>query len=807
MKKVTTLFMAFFLSVSMFPQAFNWEWQNPKPNGNTLNTVKVIGPNTIVALGAAGTVAKSTDGGTNWKYTSPDTVGRDFKKVDFITPLIGYACGSKGLMMKTTNGGDSWSYTGLSTTEYLYSVDFVSEDTGFVSGANGFLSKTTDGGSTWNTIATPYTTSSLYAVCALTQNNIFIGGTSNNPGGLYHSTDGGANWTKDATLLATKTIWDIFFIDGNTGWVAQQNGGTVYRTIDGGTTWTSSIVNSMIVPNCIKFINANVGFVTHNALTSTVTTPSFKSTDGGVTWTGLTTLTDVLYATDNDGANIFTVGKFGNISKSADSGAAWVPQFTAVTTTPLRKIKFTNSQTGYTCGGTTTAGFLLKTINGGTTWDNAGYDFKYQIYSFAITTPNVWYAGSGDNKLYKTTDAGATWALQTQTVFTSTTTDYNDMSFVDSLTGYAASSGGNIIKTTDGGTTWVTANTPFGTSGVWAIKAFDAQKVIAVGASAKAFMTTDGGTSWTALTTGIGGTFFSLEFLNNNFGIIGGYTTVTQASKTTDGGATWSALTFPADFDGSSIWSIAYKDENVFWLGDVNGNIYYTTDGGANWLKAKKTTSNTIYGMSVVGDDMWLSGMGGTLLKGHANPFTPVELVSFNASVSGNEVNLSWQTATEVNNSGFEIEKSLAGTNWSKIGFVKGKGSTSEATTYRFVDSPNKNGKISYRLKQVDFDGSYTYSNVIEVNLSAPVDFALAQNYPNPFNPVTTINYSIAEKAVVELKVYDILGKQVVTLVNQTQDAGNYSVAFDASKLSSGVYCYELNAGQFSAKKKMILMK
>ena len=806
MKKVTTLFLVFMLSVSLFPQAFNWEWLNPKPNGNTLNSVKVLGTNTLVAFGAAGTVAKSTDGGTTWNYSVADTAGREFKKADFVSPLVGYVCGLKGLLMKTTDGGTSMTYVNIPTTEYLYTVDFIDANTGFVGGANGFLSKTTDGGTTWNTITTPYTTSSLYAVCAITENNIFIGGTSNNPGGLYHSTDGGATWTADATFLTNKSIWDIYFLDANYGWVATQNSGAVYRTTDGGTTWTSYTVNSLMVPNSVMFIDANTGFVTHNAITL-VTTPCFKTTDGGVTWAGLNTSTDVLYSTAGDGTNIYTVGKFGNISKSTDNGDTWVPKFSAVTTTQLRMIKFTSSSVGYVAGGTTSSGFLLKTINGGTTWDNVGYDFLYQIYSFAITTPNVWYAGSGNNKLYKTTDAGATFTEQTQAVIVSTTNDFNDMGFVDENTGYAASSGGGIIKTTDGGTTWVTANTPFGTSGVWAVKVFDAQKVIAVGASAKAFMTTDGGTSWNALTTGIAGSFFCMKFLNDNFGIIGGYTTGPQASKTTDGGATWNALSFPSDYDGNSIWSIGFKDETTFWLGDINGNIYFTTDGGVNWTRSKKVTSNTIFSIAVVDDDMWLSGNGGTIIKGHANPATPVELVSFSSTISDSKVNLAWKTATEVNNSGFEIERKLESTNWMKIGFVKGQGSTTESTSYSFVDSPNKNGKISYRLKQVDFDGSYTYSEAIEVDLSIPIEFALAQNYPNPFNPVTTINYSLAARSKVDLKVYSILGKQVINLVNQMQDAGNYTVEFDASKLASGVYFYELNAGQFSAKKKMVLLK
>jgi len=803
MKKVTTLFMVFVLSISMFPQAFNWEWLNPKPNGNTLRSIKVIGPNTLVAFGDAGTMQKTTDGGNTWKVSVADTSGREFRSSVFVNSNVGYACGDGGLLMKTTDAGNSIAYLNSNTTSLLYSIDFVDLDTGYVSGASGLLMKTTNGGTTWTTITTP-TTNALYAVCAQSANNVFIGCATS--GGVYRSTDYGATWANTgASLITTKTIWDIYFLDANTGWVATQNGGAVYHTTDGGANWTSSIVNGLIVPNSVRFKDANTGFVTNNNNNNV-----YKSTDGGATWVEISTNTDYQYSTDYDGTNIYSVGRYGTIAKSTDNGSTWTSNSTALTLTQLRMIKFTSDQVGYVAGGTTSGtktGFLLKTINGGTTWDNVGYDFLYQIYSFAIATPNVWYAGSGDNKLYKTTDAGTTFTEQTQTTIVSTTTDFNDMDFVDANNGYAVSSGGGIIKTTDG-TNWVTANSPFGTSGVWAVKVFSAQKVIAVGASAKAFMTTDGGTSWTALTTGIPGTFFAMKFLNNNFGIIAGYNTPNPvASKTTDGGTTWIPLTFPSDYDGNSLWAIGFKDESIFWLGDINGNVYYTLNGGSSWTRSKKVTSNTIFSISIVGDHMWMSGAGGTIIKGFSNPFIPVELVSFNSTVSGNKVNLSWKTATEVNNSGFEIERKIAETNWIKIGFVKGQGSTTESSSYSFIDSPNKNRKISYRLKQIDFDGSYEYSGVVEADLSIPLEFALAQNYPNPFNPATTINYSLANRSKVDLKVYNILGKQVVSLVNEMQDAGNYSVKFDASKLSSGVYFYELNAGSFSAKKKMILVK
>ena len=184
----------------------------------------------------------------------------------------------------------------------------------------------------------------------------------------------------------------------------------------------------------------------------------------------------------------------------------------------------------------------------------------------------------------------------------------------------------------------------------------------------------------------------------------------------------------------------------------------------------------------------------------------PVELSSFSANVNGTDVNLTWSTATETNNNGFEVQRK-SGSEFVTIGFVRGKGTTTEIQNYSFTDSKLSIGSYSYRLKQVDFDGSFEYSSVVNVDLTAPTVFALEQNYPNPFNPSTLISYSIPQNSFVTLKVYDIIGNEVATLVNQTQSAGKYDVRFDASNLSNGVYMYSIKTDNFSSTKKMILMK
>ncbi len=196
----------------------------------------------------------------------------------------------------------------------------------------------------------------------------------------------------------------------------------------------------------------------------------------------------------------------------------------------------------------------------------------------------------------------------------------------------------------------------------------------------------------------------------------------------------------------------------------------------------------------------------------------PVELTSFTAIASTGNVVLNWVTATELNNSGFQIErhktKDETGEEWENIGFVNGNGTTTETHAYSFVDQNTVAGKSYYRLKQIDFDGSFEYSNIVEVDINLPIEFSLEQNYPNPFNPSTKIKYSIpnvtlsgVEGSRVILKVFDILGKEIAILVNEEKSAGNYEVKFDASKLSSGVYFYQLQAGSFIETRKMILIR
>lgn len=185
----------------------------------------------------------------------------------------------------------------------------------------------------------------------------------------------------------------------------------------------------------------------------------------------------------------------------------------------------------------------------------------------------------------------------------------------------------------------------------------------------------------------------------------------------------------------------------------------------------------------------------------------PVELTSFTAKAKGAEVELRWTTSTETNNQGFDVEKMNEHGVFESIGFVPGFGTTTEIKSYSFVDSKVSTGTQSYRLKQIDYDGTSSYSDVIETELINPTSFALEQNYPNPFNPSTTIKFSIPVETEVHLNVYNALGQEVAEIINSRLKEGYHEVNFEATNLTSGIYFYRLEADKFVDVKKMIIIK
>ena len=238
----------------------------------------------------------------------------------------------------------------------------------------------------------------------------------------------------------------------------------------------------------------------------------------------------------------------------------------------------------------------------------------------------------------------------------------------------------------------------------------------------------------------------------------------------------------------------------------VGYNFKVSTIESKTQIRPKVVSSNSnfyttwvsnVYGNAGSGDDIWA-----TLFS-----YDPVELIDFTANVVNNIVQLNWSTTFETNNSGFEIQRKGIDGLWQILVFVTGSGNSTELTHYSYEDSTILTGLYIYRLKQFNYDGRFKYSDEIIVHVIKLSEFILKQNYPNPFNPRTTIKYQIPKISFVTIKVYDVLGKEISTLVNEEKPAGNYEVEFTGDGLPSGIYFYQLRAGNYIETKKMVLLK
>ncbi len=287
-----------------------------------------------------------------------------------------------------------------------------------------------------------------------------------------------------------------------------------------------------------------------------------------------------------------------------------------------------------------------------------------------------------------------------------------------------------------------------------------------------------------------------------------GSTTITRKHSLIDNSISRNYLISSAATELNATLVFHYLDNELNGLTEDDLALFKSTDNGSTWNKMGgevETSENTITLSGINSFSLWTAG--------DKNSPLPVELTSFSAVIVKNKIELNWKTSTEINNYGFEIEKYTESQNWSKIGFVAGAGNSNTVIDYSYIDNLEidliANQTLKYRLKQIDNNGNFEYSDIVEVNLNSvvPTEYNLSQNYPNPFNPTTTIKYSIPTEGMVSLKVYDVLGKEVANLVDENKNAGTYEVIFNAENLSSGTYIYKLTSGNFTETKKLLLLK
>ncbi len=802
-----------------------------------------------------GGIYKSTDFGTTWTLL-PSTTGsnissfRNVLKIAIdpsnniyaVTKEYNYKDGAgtyglSGGLYKSSDGGATWvSINSTSfSTNYFNPCDVIPVTSSTIlfatenySTTPGGIYRTTDSGTTWNQI-TNGLPSSGYNRIAMTQdpnnaNNIFAvfqstdASSSGDAGlkGIYKSTDAGATWsalTKPSKITSTGGLSYL----GSQGWygnviaVDPNNSNNIYvggvddmKSTNGGSSWYQLTYWNSYYGNPV--VHAD-----HHAFTFIKGTANtvfdcndggiYKTTNGGTSWTSLNNGLDItqfyggaVYPSGNifyggaqdNGHLLYSTGTSWNMVVGGDGGYAAIDQ----SNSNIAYEEYTNLQ-------------MSKTTDGGSIWftsttgltDAGNSSASLFIAPFSLDPENSSILIAGSNRIWVTFNKASTWT-DSSTVL-STSNKVSAVTIVNTTSpylGFAGTTDGKIFKCTNitgspSSETW-TDITPTGNNGAYVRR-------IVVDLSNKQHI------------------YACYSGYNND-----GVTPSRHIYYSSDQGTTWTDDS--GDLPDVPVHSLVIDSQNsqVLYIGTETG-VYQSTNGGTNWVHTGTGMASYVPVDELVrqtGTNMLFAFTHGRSAFETATPL-PVELSTFTYSVNEGTVELFWKTATEVNNYGFEVERKAITNNqtnvnqsqsddgWSQIGFVKGNQTTTTPTQYSFVDpNPTGGNKFFYRIKQIDNNGTYKYSNQIEVQLSIS-KFALQQNFPNPFNPTTTIRYSIPQNSFVNIKVYDIAGKEVATLANDMETQGNHSIEFNASNLASGIYFYRIQCGNFSDTKKLILLK
>ncbi len=476
------------------------------------------------------------------------------------------------------------------------------------------------------------------------------------------------------------------------------------------------------------------------------------------------------------------------------------------TTNPLYAVSVVNNSTAWICG---RYGTVLRTTDGGANWSIVGsgyfqgYVNLFSVFALDDQTAFVAYhqGGIGDNtELFKTTDGGQNWSA----VFQQTGGWIMDIKMYTENTGFLYTSPLNtywrFFNTSDGGSSWASLSqfpeqisVEFGHYN----STFTSGSQIFFGSnSGYIYHSTDSGYNWSLIPT-VQTNSYSVWFNNSSDGIVGEDNTL---EVTTDGGSNWSLLTSLNGLDSISAITGVGTD---WWVANQN-TVYYSDDNRVSWTTQYTTTSGKYTHMAKARNgNLIISVRNNGGISAYLTP-VPVELASFTAKDVNENVILNWETVSETNNSGFVVQRlENIGSAWEEIGFVEGKGTSTEDNFYEFIDKNVEHGFYSYRLIQLNFDGKRTESGVVNVEVNPQItEYSLKQNYPNPFNSATTIKYSIPKSGFVTIKIFNSTGEEIKKLVNKYKSTGSYTINFDASGLPSGIYFYRIESNKFKSFKR-----
>ncbi len=663
----------------------------------------------------------------------------------------------------------------------INSMHFINHNTGFVTGFAGTVLRTTNGGVNWSNVLTPMYRNN-YDVSFVNDLTGFIAGK-----GLIKTTDGGNSWHQ---LMDIDFFFSsLSFIDANTGFCAGYTGsvGVIYKTTNGGSNFQVYNIPSML--NSIQMIDINTGYCT--GLNSV-----FKTTNSGAVWSSLGTIntsnaTNLTFINNNTG---YVSCSNGDICKTVNGGINW--SVLNITTSRLNCVSFFDANTGLAAGND---GVISKTTNSGLNWHTvfSGITDHFLAVSFIdIQT----YAAIGQNGIiYKTTNSGLNWSKINSGL---TFREINSGDFLNQNTGYFFASG-ELIKTTNQGVTW--SVTPIdSTSGMSGGYIGNNGSVYVFGFN---FVkrSTNGGMNFSNIFSISNYQIYCAYFLNSNTGYLGA--SDNKIFKTTDAGSTWDQRSPLYTNNAYSIKDLLFVNDSMGFACGSGGWVNRTTNYGKVWyseyLQFVQTNNDLFFLNSRTGFMANSSLIHKTTNSGvnwirYDLPFAgPLSSVSFTDSATGYVCAYSGKIYKSTN----------GGANW----FELNSGCSQLLYSVKFVN-PNtgfvfgRNGTI---MKTTDAGSSIT--EALPVSQSVPSNYQLFQNYPNPFNPVTNIKFQIpvgnGRDRWVKLIVFDLLGKEIITLVNQQMQPGSYNVDWDASNFPSGVYFYKIEAGDFLESKKMVLVK
>ncbi len=732
-------------------------------------------PRLLLVVALLGAMFGSAMGQPWRKAVEPTYPGISFNKVFFLNATTGWAVGSAGLVMKTTDGGVTWASGVTDAANTNYSVYFIDASTGFVSGGSRTYYSTTNGGSTW----TPTVVASIPDAAGIiraiyfadAQRGWILSTLSSTNGRILHTTDGGATWTLDLTV-ATNNMIDMSFSKANVGVATGKSVGTLYYTSNG-TTWNLAPTAGL----------------------------------GGFTYTR----SDVRGVHMIDSVTAYAVGWGSSAAglqpsihlKTTDAGANWVylTQTEANRTYDnLYAVWFKDRNSGIAVGGAIRGSIVVRTTDGGANWVQLSFPCGATLSSVHGVGNNVWIGG-GDGVLYFSSNFGDTWQLLTPVPSAS----LYAIQFVGTSTGYAAGFDGIFTKTTNKGAAWkssfVVANKLCpNVNGIYFVNEN-------VGYAAHSYRmvskTTDGGATWTmvlpdTLTSTVSSA--AAYFVDQNLGFVAGQLSSSNSViyKTTNGGSTW---TTTAGTVAKSLRAVAFANANVGAVVGDGLTAAYTTNGGATWTAATfagVTGTPNLRGVTYL-DATTAIAVGNQVILKSTNAGAAWTFVAAAAGIL-NGVGLQNATTAYAVGSGEIWKTTNAGDAWTNVIDAAVTG-----ILYSVAINQNNYAWIGGASSALFTNEPLT---AVDDNLPVAERFAIDQNYPNPFNPSTSISFVLPHASFVQLKVYNMVGQEIATIVNgESLAAGQHQYSFNALNLSSGVYFYRITAGEFAQTKKMVLVR